>query len=64
MPDEATTRDVAKKLERWAVSLPDEDRAAVEGWMLLGTGQPELRPGHQWWFDASGAERSASPEGR
>ena len=60
MPDEATTRDVAKKLERWAASLPDEDRLAVQGWMLLGTGRHELSPGQRWWFEASAAEQSAS----
>lgn len=64
MPDEATTRDVAKKLERWAGSLPEEDRVTVQGWMLLGTGRHELRPGQRWWFEASaGAEQPAAPEG-
>jgi|GEM_PF-5647510 len=61
MPDEATTRDVAKKLERWAASLPAEDRHAVQGWMLLGTGRQELSPGQRWWFDAS-AEQPAATE--
>lgn len=61
MPDEATTRDVAKKLERWANSLPEEDRRVVRGWMLLGTGRRELSPGQRWWFDAS-AEQPAATE--
>ncbi len=63
MPDEATTRDVAKKLERWAASLPEQDRRAVQDWMLLGTGHDQLSPGQRWWFDASvGAGRSGSSE--
>lgn len=63
MPDEATTRDVAKKLERWAASLPDDDRTTVRDWMLLGTGCQELRPGQRWWFEpSSDSERLSSQE--
>lgn len=63
MPDEATTRDVAKKLERWAASLPDDDRGIVTGWMLLGTGARELQPGQRWWFEPSRQSEGSSPGG-
>ena len=61
MPDEATTRDVAMKLERWAASLPDVDRTTVRGWMLLGTGAQDLGPGQRWWFEPNEEEGPSKP---
>lgn len=59
MPDEATTRDIALKLEAWAASLEPDERQEVERWMALGviTDEPITRT--HWWFDPSGNGRRA-----
>lgn len=53
MPDEATVRDVARKLEGWAATLLDADRAEVEHWMALGAPVGRRSPGTVWWFEPS-----------
>lgn len=63
MPDEATVRDVSHKLERWAASLPDQERAEVQRWMALGTGLVGLVTGKVWWFEpSSNAHRPSARE--
>lgn len=63
MPDEATVRDVAQKLERWAGSLPDQDQLAVEQWMALDTAEPRSVFGTVWWFEPSShADRPSANE--
>lgn len=53
MPDEATVRDVAQKLERWAESLADHERLAVERWMAIDPAEPSSVFGTVWWFEPS-----------
>ncbi len=63
MPDEATTRDIALKLEGWAQSLTAAERATVESWMSLGDARTGPVTSTCWWFDPSGAGRPATREG-
>ncbi len=53
MPDEATVRDVARKLEVWAASLDSAERTEVEDWMALGARPGRSTPGTVWWFEPS-----------
>lgn len=63
MPDEATVRDVAQKLERWAASLPDEERTAVQRWMTLDASGAGSVHGTVWWFEpSSNADRPSARE--
>lgn len=63
MPDEATVRDMAQKMERWAAGLPDEERAVVQHWMALGTRAVGPVTGTVWWFEpGSHSDRPSSRE--
>lgn len=63
MPDEATVRDVAQKLERWAKALPEAESATVQEWMKLGTRFAGPAAGKVWWFEASSsADRPSARE--
>jgi hypothetical protein len=65
MPDQATIRDVAKKLERWAAMLPPEDQATLESWMRLGTDIDDPVGQERWWFEPGfDADRSSLREPR
>jgi len=57
MPDVATIRDVARKLERWRETLEDGERDTLTGWMAAGVGREQLAAGRRWWFDPDGDVR-------
>lgn len=57
MPDTATIRDMARKLERWRETLDDEERDTLTDWMAAGMGREQLAAGRRWWFEPESDER-------
>ena len=51
MPDIATIRDLARKLEGWRDTLDDDERETLTGWMAVGVGREKLAAGRRWWFE-------------
>jgi hypothetical protein len=64
VPDEATTRDVALKLEAWAASLSESERRTVESWMALGTQASEPITTTRWCSIRPGVPAGPPPERR
>ena len=51
MPDIATIRDVARKIEQWRDTLDDDERETLTDWMAVRVGREQLDAGRRWWFD-------------
>lgn len=51
MPDTATIRDMARKLELWRATLDARERETLTDWMAAGVGHEQLAAGQRWWFE-------------
>lgn len=57
MPDTPTIRDMARKLELWRDSLPEDERDEVTSWIRAGVPADRRR----WWFEPGAARDEDLP---